>query len=765
MVIKDEDFKDVVKSVGNGVKAIGRGLGKANRAARDFANKVKDTYDFYSGKRDSKYNFTSDASDSDLRKTAFKPYAGKFKYKAKKDEKNGVIQLVFDSRAVDKNFADRVRPDHNRSDSLYPFVRNYKDNEVIMEFPMDNGDSAEKMKQKNLDKKKKADQKKESVSPEHKDFYLVSSDTVIYVYFDEGEWHDKLVSGELDYFTSESYQSYLTPKDICTWVNQDFPGENFKIVSSDDYNSVEEESVMTPTPTPYKGRQCDKDGKLINESVEEDAERFGEFYLVSDSGATIYVYKEDGKWYEDFIKGDLNGRPTSYMGYLSPRDIRDYVEQDNYGQSFKIVSVDSYDFGLGDDYEEESIKNEGILDETPGLTLSSPEIVHSGEEDFEGHLEIQINGKAYKYKMKPGTNKLPSEIASTVSKMQKFSDGKALAYLKKNMELTETLREDLLQSDDQTILESVMSEYGVVSDPYAGPSFILPTGEFLDLKDKVKNHADVEKWLVSQKLSPYEDIGSTQGSPSLKHAGCIRVDTPKYYIQLPYDNITSSQYSALRDWLDFLMTCNVPFVEVIAPSVSPVKYYFDDVVDSDYIVGRVRRYYISGMLYEKIKENKNPFKSHHICQGCGNPLSSCICKVATEDEVEESVGAHNGRNKAEESLTESRHSGTSIIGLINTALEVMKDTSGIETILKNNGADSSDWTKGIKDWNKVYSEVREYLIKKYSPIDDETECPTVLIDKFELNESLTEGTRSSSIGQHKSDSIDLIENDEDSQEE
>lgn len=41
---------------------------------------------------------------------------------------------------------------------------------------------------------------------------------------------------------------------------------------------------------------------------------------------------------------------------------------------------------------------------------------------------------------------------------------------------------------------------------------------------------------------------------------------------------------------------------------------------------------------EDLNESKNPFKDHHICQGCGKPLSQCTCKVnEDEEEVDESL--------------------------------------------------------------------------------------------------------------------------------
>lgn len=152
------------------------------------------------------------------------------------------------------------------------------------------------------------------------------------------------------------------------------------------------------------------------------------------------------------------------------------------------------------------------------------------------------------------------------------------------------------------VLINVSEYYGTLDNPYEGPSFILPNGQFLDIRN-CKNHSDVEYYLADQGLSIYRNFNKRTGSPTLRLAGCIRVDTPKYYIQLPDDNITSLQYSSLKEWLDLLMTCNVPFVEIIAPNTRPVRYMFDDPdIDSSYIRDRVRRYYITGNLYESSRK-------------------------------------------------------------------------------------------------------------------------------------------------------------------
>ena len=216
-----------------------------------------------------------------------------------------------------------------------------------------------------------------------------------------------------------------------------------------------------------------------------------------------------------------------------------------------------------------------------------------------------------------------------------------------NLEESEdVLEEDLVPDNLQSALDAVISNYGTTTEPYKGPSFILPDGSYLDTS-KVTNHSDVEYWLDQNGLSIKADYNRRSGSPTLRSLGCIRVDTPKYYIQLPENNITSAQYDALKDWIEFAFTeCNVPFIEVIATGTSPVRYQYEDDVDANYIVDRIRRYYITNHLYEAhedlaegpyLKEDKEKvnFKDVHLCQGCGKPLSQCTCEVKEEESDKE----------------------------------------------------------------------------------------------------------------------------------
>ena len=53
---------------------------------------------------------------------------------------------------------------------------------------------------------------------------------------------------------------------------------------------------------------------------------------------------------------------------------------------------------------------------------------------------------------------------------------------------------------------------------------------------------------------------------------------------------------------------------------------------------------------DDLSESKNPFKDHHICQGCGKPLSQCTCKVEgleesyySDEDVQKIIDSYNNK--------------------------------------------------------------------------------------------------------------------------
>ena len=87
----------------------------------------------------------------------------------------------------------------------------------------------------------------------------------------------------------------------------------------------------------------------------------------------------------------------------------------------------------------------------------------------------------------------------------------------------------------------------------------------------------------------------------MKSLGVIRIDTPKYYIQLPDYIASNFQLSTLKEWLDFCSDF-LDMMEVNAHGtykMYSLRYEdYQDTTPAKYITNRVRRYYITGNLLE-----------------------------------------------------------------------------------------------------------------------------------------------------------------------
>lgn len=98
---------------------------------------------------------------------------------------------------------------------------------------------------------------------------------------------------------------------------------------------------------------------------------------------------------------------------------------------------------------------------------------------------------------------------------------------------------------------------------------------------------------------------------------------PKYYIGLSHVQPTMQQYNTLLIWLDQISSF-VNVVSVMSPGGSKfIDYRFSDDFISDDIVDRIRRFYISGQLYEQFNENFS-FKRQHNFKYVRNQLGMPI---------------------------------------------------------------------------------------------------------------------------------------------
>ena len=139
--------------------------------------------------------------------------------------------------------------------------------------------------------------------------------------------------------------------------------------------------------------------------------------------------------------------------------------------------------------------------------------------------------------------------------------------------------------------------FGTTTFPYIGATYILPSGEYLDMRG-CHHHSEAEKALIDAGLSNNSYL-KNGGSPTLRKLNAIRCDTVKYYIDLPNEPITSEQENSLLVWLDLLCkTCR--FVSVYADNGNQcVVYRFSDYISDD-ILMKIRRYYTFGELREDV---------------------------------------------------------------------------------------------------------------------------------------------------------------------
>lgn len=170
-------------------------------------------------------------------------------------------------------------------------------------------------------------------------------------------------------------------------------------------------------------------------------------------------------------------------------------------------------------------------------------------------------------------------------------------------------------SEKNKILDYIMKNFVTSDKAVAHACFILPNGKFLDIANteqlaKAKNppsHVAVDIVLSDVGLVPRDIVGVCgNASKTMRDLNCVRInDNVDYhcsgaYIELPKAPLTTSQYSAISDYIDYLYTiygdtykCLQVSGEDCYPTDYPLKNY-----TSDEIIKKIKRFYASGNLYE-----------------------------------------------------------------------------------------------------------------------------------------------------------------------
>lgn len=176
-----------------------------------------------------------------------------------------------------------------------------------------------------------------------------------------------------------------------------------------------------------------------------------------------------------------------------------------------------------------------------------------------------------------------------------------------------------LTENKQEIINGLTSSFKMSTTPVMGPSYIFPDGRFIIIPEPeemgaavfvhYRCHSLLHLWLVSQKLTK-KTIWDINGMTDILDAGAIKVnlgpipdaDALLNYIELPKTRPTSSQYSALLDWLDLAQHNSIDSIEVNTYNQGRYKSYSFADNTSDEIVAKIKRYYTSGTLYEGFTE-------------------------------------------------------------------------------------------------------------------------------------------------------------------
>lgn len=197
--------------------------------------------------------------------------------------------------------------------------------------------------------------------------------------------------------------------------------------------------------------------------------------------------------------------------------------------------------------------------------------------------------------------------------------------------------------EDIKVLQFVYDNFDITDVPPYGPSYILPDGKFVDIYGTTVNdkhldtHYDVETVLNDNGLSS-DEFDSLSLNYTVQECGAIRCSTRthEHYILLNEERPTTSQYDSMLKLL-ILMSDDLgyPSVQIIADKDTYKIYNFTD-YEPEEIVGKIKRYYSSGNLYEAVERTVrnalNAYVNYKSKYGTGDALFNLKYNFRLQDE-------------------------------------------------------------------------------------------------------------------------------------
>lgn len=490
----------------------------------ELGNTVRSLYNkyrYYTDQSDSKYNFTKNADVSDLRRTPLKDKADKIKYDSLKlDPNNGAVQIVFNVDKLDPDTAKLFDPDNKDKNSLYKYIVKYDDKTATVELP-----------------------KIESMMTP-----VQVPDRMRSLQCDE---NGKLILKDEDDMNKDLNESY---------------SENLGHYKELDTKYVYDTDGFLTDYTLYKDLDSDKficiygDRELYNP---DNANPDVEFDDENEAYDWFYEYSTDFEDDEDDMNEDywFGGN-----GKLDLPDNSNLVDDND--------KIDKLELDLND---KETIDEDNELNETTGLVLSNPQLAYKDRDDLEGRLEIKINDKLYKYRLNPDTNLTTQEMIDKINSIKKHSDGKALAYLKKNMHLVNESVNNSKDNKVNRLLKEIKDKFYEIAK-----------------SDEFGYESDEE---VNDYLNPYFEIVSN--------------DDKTYEINYRAEFYGYDSQSSMDEELNKIIEKydKDAYFEPVEPGISTavISLNKNESVDND--------------------SNKLSVKDSIICSKCGNPVGQCSCEL------------------------------------------------------------------------------------------------------------------------------------------
>lgn len=256
-------------------------------------------------------------------------------------------------------------------------------------------------------------------------------------------------------------------------------------------------------------------------------------------------------------------------------------------------------------------------------------------------------------------------------------------------------------------IENILKDNFINSNTPIPRSWLSPDGTFIstisyEADDSVDapNHSTVLEWLKEH------DYIDTDDYIELEERGFVRLSNLDNAIILPKDKLTSAQYNAIEEWIDYEMNHENMYKMWVSTYDGDEHVYnlVNDDVDSRYVINRIKRYYASDNLYEAKETTINNFEIYT----CGYVLSDGHILTLNEYHGEESSLSDKGYPEFSNTHPEE----DTCIRIYDEPNEAQYDT--IEKII-DTYLDSVGYCK-IEIWKK--HDYRYYFYKVFSLYDD-----------------------------------------------